>query len=535
MSVYALLQARTSSSRLPAKVLLPLGGYPVAVLAALRAGNGGIKVKVLTSDRESDDALVRVLSKYNIDVVRGDLDDVLSRFVLATQEANDDDVVIRLTADNVLPDGEMLERLVDYFLNQALDYLCCNGRDSGLPYGASVELMYVRGLREADRNAKTSYQREHVTPYLVGKYGRTYYQGYSGNKKGYLRATIDSLDDYLAMEKLTSGVDDMLAEPMLKLVDQLAAQEPEDYGGGIEKMILGTVQLGVAYGVVNKQGKPTDAESASILKSAITGGVGGIDTARAYGNSEAVIGRALRGGWTFRTKIYSKIAPIPDSYFDAVAIEEYIASSLFQSLFHLQVECLDVLMFHRVSDMRRESSAGLKRAVQLMKDGYFGELGASVQTPEELIWVLGREDVSHVQMPYNLLDSRWEQAIEALITIRDKRKMTIHVRSSLLQGLIASDDTSAWKKAHVHDREIINWLEEMRVKFNRADKIDLALAYVRSMDWIDGVVVGVEKIDQLQQNFKHFGSGLLSSAEVEYIKMCRPKVCEDTLNPARWD
>ena len=488
----------------------------------------------MTSDRESDDALVRVLSKYNIDVVRGDLDDVLSRFVLATQEADDGDVVIRLTADNVLPDGEMLERLVDYFSSNSLDYLCCNGRDSGLPYGASAELMYVRDLREAGRHAKTSYQKEHVTPYLVEKYGRKYYQGYSGVNKGYLRASIDSLDDYLVMEKLMSGVDDALAEPMLKLVDRLAAEEPEGYGDGIEKMILGTVQLGVAYGVVNKQGKPTDAESASILKSAITGGVGGIDTARAYGDSEAVIGRALKGGWASRTKIYSKIAPVPDSYLDAVAIGEYIASSLFQSLFHLQVECLDVLMFHRVVDMRRESAAGLKKAVQLMKEGYLGELGASIQTPEELMWVLGCEDVSHVQMPYNLLDSRWDQAIEALIAVKSKRKMTVHVRSSLLQGLIASDDVKAWKKAHVHSQEIISWLEEMRAKFNRADKIDLALAYVRSMDWIDGVVVGVEKTDQLQQNIKHFGSRLLSSDEVEYIKMCRPKVCEDTLNPARW-
>src|SRR5690606_8502139 len=93
------LQARTSSTRLPGKVLLPICGLPMAVLAAKRAGQDGTEVVVATSDDPSDDALAATAKRHGLKIVRGPLDDVLARFILATGDLAGDDICIRFTAD----------------------------------------------------------------------------------------------------------------------------------------------------------------------------------------------------------------------------------------------------------------------------------------------------------------------------------------------------------------------------------------------------------------------------------------------------
>ena len=82
--VRVILQSRTLSERLPAKVLLPLGGLPIAVLCARRLANTGLDVVLATSDTASDDLLARTAAEAGIRVFRGSLDDVLGRCLLYT-------------------------------------------------------------------------------------------------------------------------------------------------------------------------------------------------------------------------------------------------------------------------------------------------------------------------------------------------------------------------------------------------------------------------------------------------------------------
>ena len=84
MSVVVAIQARTNSSRLPGKVLLPIGGYPLAVLAAKRAKqDSNFDVIVLTSNECTDDHLCKILKYHDVPFYRGELEDVLSRYVSA--------------------------------------------------------------------------------------------------------------------------------------------------------------------------------------------------------------------------------------------------------------------------------------------------------------------------------------------------------------------------------------------------------------------------------------------------------------------
>ena len=109
MNSVAVLQARTNSSRLPGKVLLPIKGIPLAVLAAKRAANTGRNVIIATSLESSDDGLAALIQSNGLRCFRGSLKNTLDRFVSALSVYDDQDIVFRLTADNVFPDGALLD------------------------------------------------------------------------------------------------------------------------------------------------------------------------------------------------------------------------------------------------------------------------------------------------------------------------------------------------------------------------------------------------------------------------------------------
>ncbi|MGH3546317.1 MAG: cytidylyltransferase domain-containing protein, partial [Mycobacteriales bacterium] len=192
----AVLQARTSSSRLPAKVLLPVRGIPVAVLAALRAGRDGLEVRLATSIDPTDDVLAETAAGYGIDVTRGSLLDPLSRFAQATTDLAGRDLVVRLTADNTLPDSALLRELADELSRLGLPYLRTSP-EKGLPYGVSAEIFSVDALRQAHAAATGSAEREHVTPWVRAKFGDAVFARYANpDRWSQLRATIDSFGDY---------------------------------------------------------------------------------------------------------------------------------------------------------------------------------------------------------------------------------------------------------------------------------------------------------------------------------------------------
>lgn len=222
MKGIAVIQARTTSSRLPGKVLLPLSGLPVAVLAAKRAANTGRPVIVATSTANSDDALASYVGSAGIQCFRGSLDDPLDRVVSALTEFGDRTVVFRLTADNVFPDGALLDEMETEFLDRKLDYLACNGEPSGLPFGVSAEVTWLGHLREAARKSTIAYDREHVTPYVIRKFGqRLSFEKYRALNKGHLRSTIDFLEDYLLVQRVFAEVADPVQVSVLELTERL--------------------------------------------------------------------------------------------------------------------------------------------------------------------------------------------------------------------------------------------------------------------------------------------------------------------------
>ena len=225
--VRIIIQARMTSSRLPGKALLPVGGVPSVPLAALRAKRTGLDTVVATSEMAEDDALAAALEERGVAVARGSLDDVLSRYVLAAEGVPDDGVVIRLTGDNTFPDGNFVEELLRYYRDLGVDYVTSVAPDSLLPYGMCCEVMTARVLREADAQATLSEDRgECVTPWIIREYGKpkTTNMGMEADMSG-LRCTLDTQEDYERISRVFARVEDPVNAPWRRLCDILYALE----------------------------------------------------------------------------------------------------------------------------------------------------------------------------------------------------------------------------------------------------------------------------------------------------------------------
>jgi spore coat polysaccharide biosynthesis protein SpsF len=538
MSSVAVLQARTSSSRLPGKVLLPVDGVPLAVLAALRAGNTGRRVVLATSTEASDDALAATAREHGLTCYRGSLESPLQRFVDSLAGYPDRTVVFRLTGDNTFPDGALLDELEQAFLDGGHGYLCCNGELSGLPYGLSVEVFWLEGLRWTLAQGPSAHDHEHVTPMLRRQHGERYFERYRDVGWSVGRCTVDCLDDYLLVKRVFAQVQDPLNASWKTLCQHLFADpQTPSIRHPLSKLVLGTVQLGMPYGINNRSGMPSIEQGRAIIREAIRHGVACIDTARAYGDSEAVVGGALSEGWAGRARVITKLAPLAELAEDSPhsQVRAAVRASVFESCQKLGVARLDVLMLHRAAHLHACSGQVWGELLGLVDSGVIGELGASVQSPDELALALDNPRVRYVQLPLNLLDGRWDALVPRIEQVRAQRGLTVHVRSALLQGLLVSDDDRLWQRAHVaQSAQVRGQLLGWAARFARADLADLCLAYVRGLSWVDGVCLGMETLAQLHDNACLFQHPPLQPEQIQAIVLERPQFGEQTLNPASW-
>lgn len=531
-----IIQSRFNSNRLPGKALLPIKGMPLVVLAALRAGNTGKDILVATSNEKSDDEICSALDKYSIKYIRGSLNNVLARFNQATDHMNDEDLVFRLTADNVLPDGNMLDEMEQQYLKSDFDIINCTPIDSNLPYGVSAELMKVKHIRAAFANAHDEYSKEHVTPHIYKHYksGSFKPRGFRGFSN--FRMTIDTLDDYMSVKSLFEHSEDITKDTIQSLASNFSSMAYRPFYDRPEKpMTLGTVQMGMNYGISNESGKISEAQSIEIIKKAITEGVEFLDTAAAYGESETIIGKALKNGWASRVKIITKLSPFTDltSSTDDSTWKYSTRSSVFESCYKLNASHINYLMLHRAEHLANKSIMTELRS--LKSEGIIGDIGVSIQSPSELEAALDCKDVMIIQMPFNILDHRWNHLIPLIVEKKNERNLLIHARSTVLQGLLQSEDTDAWHRASIDNHEsIIDWLKTSYKKFDKMSVTDFCISYANSQPWIDSVVVGVDNLSHLYSNLQSVSMPLMTEENLNLVNIQKPHIEETSLDPKNW-
>ena len=233
MTTVALIQARMSSSRLPGKVLLPLGGETVlgCVVGRLRLARKLDAIAIATSTEASDTVVSDAARTLGVACYRGALNDVLGRFAIAAQQCGAD-TVVRITADCPLIDPQVVDAMVQQFDDAAAagapcDYVS-NSLQRTFPRGLDAEVLRRDVLLHAAAQAKEPFEREHVTPYVYrpgGEFRICHHR--AGRDLSFHRWTLDTPEDYRFLVLLFELLGSRWQQAGYEEVADLLAQHPE--------------------------------------------------------------------------------------------------------------------------------------------------------------------------------------------------------------------------------------------------------------------------------------------------------------------
>lgn len=280
------------------------------------------------------------------------------------------------------------------------------------------------------------------------------------------------------------------------------------------KIALGTVQWGLDYGISNTNGIPSDDDLKSIFLIANNAGISLYDTAVQYGDAEKRLGEYSAANCNIVTKVGS---------FSKSNRLEYQLENSFKNL---QRDTIYGCLFHNANELN-ENKLLWEELLAYKKAGKINNIGYSLYEPSELISLLEEGLVPDiVQVPYSILDRKFEAYFELL----KEKGVEIHVRSVFLQGLYFMSDEEL---DPIYDdlRQSLKEIQLLREK-NNLSILEFALCYVIQNKFIDYVVLGVEKPQQLEQIIKA-SEQKLSKKTIEEIKLIQ--LGNNTmLNPVNW-
>lgn len=251
------------------------------------------------------------------------------------------------------------------------------------------------------------------------------------------------------------------------------------------RLALGTVQLGMPYGIANSLGQPDPAEAHAILDEAIALGVRDLDTASGYGTSESVLGSwPGRAGCRIATKFSVPAGTVPDP--------SAIVAGLRASLDRLGVPRVHAYVLHDPTLVFDE--AWMRALVEVRATGLADRLGVSTYEPEEALAAVRDPRVDFVQVPYNLLDRRLDAT--AFFALAADRGIEVWTRSAFLQGLLLmpADRVPGDLAAVVPLRERLAAVAAR----HGYDLATAALLHALAREGVEAVLVGVESVAQLR-------------------------------------
>ena len=287
----------------------------------------------------------------------------------------------------------------------------------------------------------------------------------------------------------------------------------------MSKIILGTVQFGLDYGINNNTGKPNHYEVKSIFDYAYNNNINFLDTAEAYGNSHEIIGNYHENSsnkFEVTTKYCSARVDLPKN----------ISERINHHLKILNISNLYCYMFHNYDDFKNYFNLFKLELLELKSKGIIKKIGVSLHNNHNINDVLKNKEIDLIQLPYNLLDNKSKR--EKVFLKAKEKEVEIHTRSTFLQGLFFKDlDT-----IHGELGVLKKYLLELKRVVNKNEINSLALNYVCSNANIDGVLLGVDNVSQLQNNLSCINDDKFKDI-IENIDSINVKE-ENLLNPANW-
>jgi aryl-alcohol dehydrogenase-like predicted oxidoreductase len=284
------------------------------------------------------------------------------------------------------------------------------------------------------------------------------------------------------------------------------------------RLILGTAQFGLPYGVANRSGLIDRTEAAKILNLAWSEGIDTLDTAAAYGESERRLGEIGVRQW----RIVSKLPAVPES---AANVGAWVRTQIATSLRLLGTASLYGLLLHRPQQLLEPVGKALYRALLEAKDrGEVTKIGVSIYAPEDLDALGSHFKLDLVQGPLNIFDRRLSAT--GWLAKLHSAGVEVHIRSIFLQGLLLMDPVTRparfnawqplWDQWH-------RWLEEQSIT-----PLQACMGFGLSQSDVDGIVVGVDSLLHLE--------GILES--MKRVPLPPPEHLKtddlELINPSRW-
>jgi aryl-alcohol dehydrogenase-like predicted oxidoreductase len=293
------------------------------------------------------------------------------------------------------------------------------------------------------------------------------------------------------------------------------------------RLMLGTVQFGMPYGIANRLGQPSYHQILEILSAAMEGGINCLDTAAAYGTSEERLGQALKElRIADRMNVVTKVMPLSDDLrSDPQKARIAIEQSVDQSRQRLQLDTIPVVLFHCEQD-----AAFLDVLAALQAKGWLSSFGVSCDNRLGNTRSFLLQGATTLQIPASILDRRHQDS--GILEQAAATNAAIFVRSVYLQGLLTmlDQDIPQGLQAVIPIRTRFAMLgAEYGLTLNQ-----LALRYILSLPGVTSAITGVESCEQIRDNLRTAADGPLPQELLKRLLEDQPNLPEVIVTPSQW-
>lgn len=294
----------------------------------------------------------------------------------------------------------------------------------------------------------------------------------------------------------------------------------------MDGFVLGTAQLGLAYGIANRIGKPTAEIAQRIVDGAIAEGIRFFDTAQAYGDSEAVLGATLaRQVAGTEPQVITKLHPEVN-----IHRRDEVVARVRASRERLAVGSLWGLLLHREELLDAFDGTLESALLELKAEGVVRHVGISVYQPARAWQALNCHAIDTIQVPANVFDRRMHRA--GVFSRAAEIGKSVFVRSAYLQGLALLP--SAAVPRHIPSAPEAVAAFERFCRDSGIDRSGFALGYVRQLACDARLVVGAETPEQLAVNCQLYrGSGFTRELGDAWTAVW-PDDREGLIDPSSW-
>ena len=288
------------------------------------------------------------------------------------------------------------------------------------------------------------------------------------------------------------------------------------------KLILGTVQFGLDYGINNSIGKPTNKNIYKILDYAYENGIRTLDTAESYGNAHLIIGNYLKKNSKKNFKIISKLNS------KQILNKGKLKFHIVNKLKEFNIEYIHGYMIHDFKSFVQNEYL-LRELESIKREGFINIVGISLYENDEIVNVINNyNNFDFIQVPFNLFDNEIRRG--KVLKLAKKKKIKIFSRSTFLQGLF-------FKRLNFFPpnlnplKKYIKKLKNIQVS-SQTDINSIALNYCLSKKYIDKVLIGVDSLSQLKKNLND-----IKDNNLDFQKEIDKMIVKETslLNPNNWN